>query len=529
MNRLRTLFGIGVGLAIVAGAGWYIAQNAQTPPARQAGRFGAGQPTPVGLATAARGEIPVVLRALGTVTPLQTVNVKTQITGQLVKVDFKEGQMVQKGDLLALVDPRPYEVALQQAIGQQQRDEALLRNAQTDLERYRKLVAQDSIARQQLDTQQSLVRQYEAALVIDQAAVDAARLNLDYTRIVAPITGRIGLRGVDPGNHVSMGDTTPICILIQLQPISVVFTIPEDALPPVRDRLKAGARLDVRVLDRTQKNELATGRLDTHDNVIDTTTGTVKLRAVFENKDEALFPNQFVNVRLLVDTVKDATIVPVAAIQRGQPVLGNHVIADQRMARAVVQRHVQCERLQQVVPFQRGEERGILAVAVVQITQPPGHRFEVRRGAGVLVEQAGAFAAVVDARVGHVDVDLRRVAPSGRPADQEWLDRHRQRAIARIPAVPFKEQVLTVVEPEHRQRGKLPAGGIAAEHDGVVGLHRAEFQRHGQAGHHRIAKLRTRPGVDAQGPVIGGVQDLVVAHVRTSLSCGAAAASAAVK
>jgi len=278
MNRLRTLFGIGVGLAIVAGAGWYIAQNAQTPPARQAGRFGAGQPTPVGLATAARGEIPVVLRALGTVTPLQTVNVKTQITGQLVKVDFKEGQMVQKGDLLALVDPRPYEVALQQAIGQQQRDEALLRNAQTDLERYRKLVAQDSIARQQLDTQQSLVRQYEAALVIDQAAVDAARLNLDYTRIVAPITGRIGLRGVDPGNYVSMGDTTPICILIQLQPISVVFTIPEDALPPVRDRLKAGARLDVRVLDRWQKNELASGRLDTHDNVIDTTTGTVKLR-----------------------------------------------------------------------------------------------------------------------------------------------------------------------------------------------------------------------------------------------------------
>ncbi len=319
MNRLRTLFGIGVGLAIVAGAGWYIAQNAQTPPARQAGRFGAGQPTPVGLATAARGEIPVVLRALGTVTPLQTVNVKTQITGQLVKVDFKEGQMVQKGDLLALVDPRPYEVALQQAIGQQQRDEALLRNAQTDLERYRKLVAQDSIARQQLDTQQSLVRQYEAALVIDQAAVDAARLNLDYTRIVAPITGRIGLRGVDPGNHVSMGDTTPICILIQLQPISVVFTIPEDALPPVRDRLKAGARLDVRVLDRSQKNELATGRLDTHDNVIDTTTGTVRLRAIFDNKDEALFPNQFVNVRLLVDTVKDATVVPVAAIQRGQP------------------------------------------------------------------------------------------------------------------------------------------------------------------------------------------------------------------
>ncbi len=319
MKRLRTLFGIGVGLAIVAGAGWYISQNAATPPARQAGRFGAGMPTPVGLATATKGDIPVVLRALGTVVPLHSVNVKTQITGQLVRVDFKEGQMVQKGDLLALVDPRPYEVALQQAIGQQQRNEALLKNAQTDLERYRRLVAQDSIARQQLDTQQSLVRQYEAALVIDQAAVDAARLNLEYTRIVAPLSGRIGLRAVDPGNFVAMNDATPICILTQLQPISVVFTIPEDALPPVRNRLKAGAGLEVRVLDRSQKNELAVGRLDTHDNVIDTTTGTVKLRAVFENRDEALFPNQFVNIRLLVDTVKDATIVPVAAIQRGQP------------------------------------------------------------------------------------------------------------------------------------------------------------------------------------------------------------------
>ncbi|HZX81931.1 MAG TPA: efflux RND transporter periplasmic adaptor subunit, partial [Reyranella sp.] len=276
-------------------------------------------PTPVGVATAAKGEVPVVIRALGTVAPLHTVNVKTQITGQLLKVDFKEGQMVKQGDLLALVDPRPYDVALQQAIGQQQRDEALLKNAQTDLERYRKLVAQDSIARQQLDTQQSLVRQYEAALVIDQATVDAAKLNVAYTKIVAPLTGRIGLRTVDPGNFVSMSDATSICIIIQIQPISVLFTIPEDTLPQVRDRLKAGAKLEVRVLDRAQKNELGIGTLDTHDNLIDMTTGTVKLRAVFDNKDDTLFPNQFVNVRLLVDTVKDATVVPVAAIQRGQP------------------------------------------------------------------------------------------------------------------------------------------------------------------------------------------------------------------
>ncbi|GEP59122.1 MdtA/MuxA family multidrug efflux RND transporter periplasmic adaptor subunit [Reyranella soli] len=320
MKRLRTLLGIGLGLAIVAGAGWYISQNGTVPASRQgAGRFGAGMPTPVGIATAAKGEVPVVIRALGTVAPLQTVNVKTQITGQLLKVDFKEGQMVKQGDMLALVDPRPYDVALQQAIGAQQKDEALLKNAQTDLERYRKLVAQDSIARQQLDTQQSLVRQYEAALVMDQAAVDAAKLNVAYTKIIAPITGRIGLRTVDPGNYVTMGDATSICIIIQIQPISVLFTIPEDTLPQVRERLKAGAKLEVRVLDRAQKNELAIGKLDTHDNIIDITTGTVKLRAVFDNKDDALFPNQFVNVRLLVDTVKDATVVPVAAIQRGTP------------------------------------------------------------------------------------------------------------------------------------------------------------------------------------------------------------------
>lgn len=318
MKRLRTLFGIAVGLAIVAGAGWYITKyQAAQAPTRQGGRFGAGMPTPVGLATAAKGEIPIVIRGLGTVTPLNTVNVKTQIAGQLVKVEFKEGQMVKAGDLLAVVDPRPYDVALQQAIGQMQKDEALLKNAQTDLERYKKLVAQDSIARQQYDTQVALVRQYEAALVIDQALVDAAKLNVTYTKIVAPLSGRIGLRTVDQGNYVTMGDATSICVIIQVQPITVIFTIPEDSLPQVRQRVKSGAKLEVRVLDRAQKNELAVGALDSHDNLIDITTGMVKLRAVFDNKDETLFPNQFVNVRMLVDTVKDAVVVPVAAIQRG--------------------------------------------------------------------------------------------------------------------------------------------------------------------------------------------------------------------
>jgi multidrug efflux system membrane fusion protein len=316
MKRLRT--GISLGLAVVVSGGWYIAQY-RAAPMSELGRFDAGALIPVGVASAAKSDIPVVLNALGTVTPLNTVNVKTQITGQLIKVEFREGQLVKQGDLLAVVDPRPYDVALQQAIGQQQKDEALLKNAQLDYERYKKLVAQDSIARQQLDTQASLVRQYEAALVIDQAQVDAAKLNVTYTKILAPLTGHIGLRLVDPGNYVTMADATSICIIIQVQPISVIFTIPEDSLPPVRQRLKNGASLEVRVLDRAQKSELSVGRLDTHDNVIDTTTGTVKLRAVFDNKDEALFPNQFVNVRLLVDTVKDALVVPVSAIQRGQP------------------------------------------------------------------------------------------------------------------------------------------------------------------------------------------------------------------
>jgi membrane fusion protein, multidrug efflux system len=320
MKRLRTLLGIGLGLAVVAGAGWYITTHTgSSSSSRQAGRFGTNAPIPVGLAAAAKGDIPIVIKALGTVTPLATVTVKAQITGQLTQVEFTEGQSVKQGDLLAVVDPRPYVVALQQAQGTLDKDQALLKNSQLDLQRYKTLVAQDSIARQQYDTQASLVRQYEAAIVTDQALVDNAKLNLVYTRIIAPVSGRIGLRLVDQGNYVTLGDATGICIITQMQPISVMFTIPEDFLPQVRKRLRDGATLQTTALDRAQKNELGTGKVSTHDNQIDLTTGTVKLRAIFDNADEALFPNQFVNVRLLADTVKDAIVVPVAAIQRGQP------------------------------------------------------------------------------------------------------------------------------------------------------------------------------------------------------------------
>ena len=313
MIRLRTLLGIGLGLAVVAGGGWYFSQTSSGASSRQ-GRNFAGQPTTVGLATVAKGDIPIVIKALGNVTPLATVTIKTQITGQLTQVNFVEGQAVKKGDLLAVVDPRPYEVALQQAQGNLEKDEALLANARVDLDRYKTLIQQNSVARQVYDTQVALVRQDEATIISDKAAVDAAKLNLVYTRIIAPTDGRIGLRLVDPGNYVQITDATGICVITLMQPMSVLFAIPEDSLPPVRKRLRQGAKLQTTAYDRAEKNQLAVGVLATTDNQIDTTTGTVKLRAMFDNADEALFPQQFVNIQLLVDTVKNATVVPVANI-----------------------------------------------------------------------------------------------------------------------------------------------------------------------------------------------------------------------
>jgi multidrug efflux system membrane fusion protein len=276
---------------------------------------------PVQAATAETGDIDIVFRALGTVTPLNTVTVKTQISGQIVRIDFKEGQRVERGDLLAEIDSRPYLLQLDQAQGQLLRDQALLKTAQQDLARYRTLAAQDSIARQQLDTQAALVRQYEGTLKADKAQIDNARLQLAYARITAPISGRLGLRQVDAGNIVRASDTNGLVVITQLQPITVIFTLPEDNLPALMRRLQAGEKLAVDAFDRAGRNRLATGTLLTVDNQIDPATGTVKLKAEFGNEDYSLFPNQFVNARLLLDVHRNATLVPAAAVQRGTATL----------------------------------------------------------------------------------------------------------------------------------------------------------------------------------------------------------------
>jgi len=315
-------------LLAAAGAYWYFFTRTAAPApgagAAAAGRPGggpnaAGRSVPVIAAAAKKGDVGVYLAGLGSVVPVATVTVRTRIDGQLMKVLFREGQVVRAGELLAEIDPRPYQVQLAQAEGQMVKDSALLNNARVDLERYRVLLAQDSVAKQQLDTQQSLVRQYEGTVKVDQAQIDNAKLQLVYCRITAPIGGRLGLRQVDPGNMVRASDANGLVVITQLQPITVVFAIPEDNLPPVMKKLRAGEKLAVDAYDRADKVKLASGSLLTVDNQIDPATGTVKLKAQFANQDMSLFPNQFANVRMLLDVQRDATLVPGAAIQRGTP------------------------------------------------------------------------------------------------------------------------------------------------------------------------------------------------------------------
>ncbi len=327
-SRLASLIWGGLVVLLIAGIAWYV--HSRAPQDRRAGR---GNLASVSVVTAPvqQGDLPVTLNALGTVTPLATVTVKTQINGRLIAIGFREGQIVKAGDFLAQVDPRPYQIALDQAQGQLTRDTALLHDAQIDLARYRTLAAQDSIPQQQADTQEYLVRQYEGTVKSDEAMLENARLNLEYCHIVAPVSGRVGLRQVDQGNYVQTSDPTGVVVITQLQPISVIFTLPEDNVPTIMKRLGGGATLPVTAYDRALTTKLATGSLMTVDNQIDTTTGTVRLRAQFDNHDNRLFPNQFVTTLLLVETLKAATLVPSAAVQRGAPGTFVYVVNGERV------------------------------------------------------------------------------------------------------------------------------------------------------------------------------------------------------
>jgi membrane fusion protein, multidrug efflux system len=313
-------------IALVVGGIWYYRgtqAKAQNPPGvagADGARRGAGAmpAVPVVVAAAQHGDLPVYFNGLGTVTAYNTVTVRSRVDGAIVKVNFTEGQFVHEGDALVEIDPRPYQVALEQAEGQLAKDEAQLKDVQVDMGRYQTLYKEGVIPKQQVDTQEAAVGQSNGSIKADRAAIDSAKLNITYSHITAPISGRVGLRLVDVGNIVHAADTTGLLVITQLQPISVIFTLPQDQLPQVMSKLHGGGpQLAVEAWDRDDTNKITNGKLATIDNQIDVTTGTYKLKAIFGNEDDALFPNQFVNVHLLVDTKHNLTLMPVAAIQRG--------------------------------------------------------------------------------------------------------------------------------------------------------------------------------------------------------------------
>jgi len=306
-------------LAVGGGLYWWIHHAAPSGGGGRHAQAVQSPPQPVGAATIGKGDIRIILNALGTVTSLDTITVVTQINGQLIKVGFEEGQTVKQGDFLAQIDPRPYQAALEQAQGALARDQALLAQAKSDLTRFEQLSRQNSIAQQQVSDQRFLVLQLTGTVKTDQAAVDTAQLNLDYCRIVSPIDGQVGLRLIDPGNFVQTTATSGIVVIVRMQPISVLFSLPQQDVPDIVSEMRSGATLSVAAYDQANVNLLATGKLGPLSNQIDTTTGTLSMRAIFDNPDERLYPNEFVNARLLLKTLKDVVRVPVPAVQHGAP------------------------------------------------------------------------------------------------------------------------------------------------------------------------------------------------------------------
>jgi multidrug efflux system membrane fusion protein len=321
-HPLRTTLIAAVLVSLIGGVWYWSNHRAQPASAAGGGRggmkgTGGNHAQPVSVAEVRRTDIRVWLNALGTVTPRNLVTVHAKVDGTLVKVNFSEGQMVKAGDLLAEIDPRPFQIQLDQARGQLTRDIALLDNARLDLARYKELLGKDAIPSQQVDTQEALVRQYQGTVESDRSLVDNAKLQLEYTQVTAPTSGRIGLRLVDPGNQVHTSDANGLATIAQLQPTTVVFAVPEANLPAINRRVAAREAIPVEAWDREQTHHLANGRLLTTDNQIDPATGTIRIKAEFANRDNALFPNQFVNVRLLLDTLPQVVAIPSAAIQRG--------------------------------------------------------------------------------------------------------------------------------------------------------------------------------------------------------------------